>query len=47
MNTAEVINRAMDQLLNGEISPEDYVDVVSKANQELAQHEMDHRLVAA
>jgi len=47
MNSAEVINRAMDQLLSGKISPEEYVDVVSKANEELATHELDHRLVAA
>ncbi|XAZ30976.1 hypothetical protein AAHB34_18190 [Paenarthrobacter ureafaciens] len=47
MNSSEVINRAMDQLLSGKISPEEYVDVVSKANEELATHELDHRLVAA
>ncbi|MEW9871750.1 hypothetical protein [Arthrobacter sp. HS15c] len=47
MNTSEVINRAMDQLLSGKISPEEYVEVVSKANEEIAAHEMDHRLVAA
>lgn len=42
MDSAQAINRAMDQLLKGEISPADYVAIVRRANEDLAAYEREH-----
>jgi hypothetical protein len=42
METTDVIDEAMDKLLNGDMTPAAYIAIVRKANEELAARERQH-----
>lgn len=42
METTDVIDEAMDKLLNGDMTPAAYIAIVRRANEELAARERQH-----